>query len=658
MSYRLKLHLHGAEVREIELEPGREYVFGRGSNCDVVLEGQDGISRNHFRVAETDGVWTVSVTSKFGDLLHRGQPVSTLHLEPGTTFKLAGYDFHFLESATTDSESPAIADSRNLPIAIGQSGSFAMNAPVPESFEGNDETTRIVPVVVGLLPHVRIIEPGGPEETIKLEGHKWIAGREDGCGIQLNDRKASRRQFELTSSAQGYFIRDLASSNGTLLNGSLLAADELKPLRSGDVITVGALTIHFEVRDPNFEKKLMVVPPEVLSAVPAIAQNPYEMIQYPFPSGPTPSGSGGAVRLDGYVDPSSVADAKKKKIRLYLIIAAVALVLIGLFSGGGNGPNSKSQDAATVDPFTRLSPQKQQMVKETFVLARNLYTQGKLELAAGQLKKLHEILPEGYQSSLAMAEDCRASAENAERLRFIEEERKKQEENRRIVEKNLKDCQRVAVTSTSIEALRSCLAPALERDPEHPALNEMIARAQARLDQLKMRQNEQREYQERVNKGRSLYRKAESLEEQGNVFGAMETYKKHIDSSYPDPDRLKAKSQKNLASLTRKISVKIEESLSAAQAAYSAQNLREALEHIKAAKNLDSQNTKAIELNAKIRRELTLKLKEIYEESVIAEGLGQLDKAKDLWKKIVETDHPEGEYYKKARNKLRIYGSM
>jgi len=298
------------------------------------------------------------------------------------------------------------------------------------------------------------------------------------------------------------------------------------------------------------------------------------------------------------------------------------------------------------------------MVKETFVLARNLYTQGKLELAAGQLKKLHEILPEGYQSSLAMAEDCRASAENAERLRFIEEERKKQEESRRIVEKNLKDCQRVAATATSLDALRSCLAPAFERDPEHPMLNEMIARAQSRLDQLKMRQNEQREYQERVNKGRSLHRKAESLEEQGDIFGAMETYKKHIDSSYPDPDRLKAKSQKNLSSLTKKIASKVEESLSAAQAAHSAQNSREALDHLKTAKNLDPQNAKVIELSVKIRRELTLKLKELYEESVIAEGLGQLDKAKDLWKKIVETDHPEGEYYKKARNKLHIYGSM
>ena len=69
-------------------------------------------------------------------------------------------------------------------------------------------------------------------------------------------------------------------------------------------------------------------------------------------------------------------------------------------------------------------------------------------------------------------------------------------------------------------------------------------------------------------------------------------------------------------------------------------------------------NVHASELNGRYRREINLKMREIYEEAVINEGLGAVDNAKDRWRKILESDHPDGEYYKKARNKLKSYGNL
>jgi hypothetical protein len=51
-------------------------------------------------------------------------------------------------------------------------------------------------------------------------------------------------------------------------------------------------------------------------------------------------------------------------------------------------------------------------------------------------------------------------------------------------------------------------------------------------------------------------------------------------------------------------------------------------------------------------------MKEIYSESIIDEGLGNVEKAKKEWQEILKTDHPEGEYYNKARIKLRSYGAI
>lgn len=671
MLLRLKLSLHGQEVQEVELEPGREYTFGRGSTCDVVLESLPGISRNHFKVFEENGQWTVQVLSKFGEVIYAGQPVNDLVLETGTVFKLAGYDFQLLDPALAQTAEESAA----LPMAVGQNEAIPVQnamivspgvaqAPAPlEDFEGNEEATRVGVALTG-LPHVRIVESGGEEETLKLEGRKWTAGREAGCEILLNDRKASRRQFELTSSPQGYFIRDLGSSNGTLLNGSVLAHDELKPLRSGDVIQVGGLTVHFEVRDPSFEKRLMVIPPEMMAAPPALAESPFEMINYPVPSGP-----GGAVRVDpnggpvafpgplgGLLGGATSDEEKKKKLRFYAIVGAVLALFIA-FMMSGQEP-AKPKNPVTQSPFSRLTPQQQQVVRETYILAKNLLLQGKYDLSASQLQKLHEILPEGYEESLQYAEQCRQAAETKERMEAIERERKQQEENRRIVDKNLSECEPIANRTLNLDELRSCLAPTYERDPENSRITEMLARVQVRIDNKQRLEEQRRDYAERVSKGRGLYMKAERFEAEGNVFGALDAYKKHVDASYPDPENLKAKSQSRILSITKKISAQVDEALSAAKAAYSSQNYRDAIENIKKAKELDPKNEEAAELNAKIRRELNIKLKEIYQESIINEGLGQLDRAKENWKKILDTDHPDGDYYKKARSKLHAYGAI
>ena len=349
--FRLKLHLHGAEIQDLQLDNGREYTFGRGENCDVQLAEGKSISRVHFKVVEENGQWTAKVVSKFGAIQQSGSSTNHLALDVGMVFKLGPYDFTFLELAKQEVSEQAPV-SNTLPMAVGQNGVTGFGAHGAQAavldanghaagFVGNDEATRVANYEPE-IPFLRMVESGGRSEEIKLEGRRWIAGREDGCNILLNDRKSSRRQFELSSTPQGFFIRDLGSSNGTLLNGMQLAPDELKAIRSGDVIQVGAAVLHFEVRDPHFNTKLMVVPPQNRSDYGIIVQSPYEMINYPVVQGP-----GGAVRMDGnnwmqtienlpvpFTD--GMDEAKKKKARFYFFAAIllVPLVLVLMFTGG------------------------------------------------------------------------------------------------------------------------------------------------------------------------------------------------------------------------------------------------------------------------------------------------------------------------------------
>jgi nucleoid-associated protein YgaU len=62
------------------------------------------------------------------------------------------------------------------------------------------------------------------------------------------DHAVSRRHAELLRTDAGYVVRDIGSSNGTWLNGERLQGEELRPVKPGDILTVGFWTA-IEFRD-------------------------------------------------------------------------------------------------------------------------------------------------------------------------------------------------------------------------------------------------------------------------------------------------------------------------------------------------------------------------------------------------------------------------
>jgi pSer/pThr/pTyr-binding forkhead associated (FHA) protein/tetratricopeptide (TPR) repeat protein len=662
----LKLILHGADTgKDVALESGKQYTFGRGADCDIQLDEQPGISRAHFRVYENDGHWHVEVLSKFGNIIQNGSPVQSLVLDESTVFKLGDYDFKFMQKV----DSVENRSFEPLPMASGQSEAHAFSghgktrSSVPIVFEGNADATQVASNEgPSGSPFIRIVEPGGVEKLIPLDGmRKWLAGRDALCEILLNDKKASRRQFEFSTSQQGFFVRDLGSANGTLLNGMPLAPDELKPLRSGDAIQVGQVTVHFELRDPHFEKKLMVISPSVYAvpSAPVQPQNAYEMINYPVPMG-------GAVRHEQYqnYDPSweqgpAHNEGKTKKIRFVLFILALVFGVGAYLSMGTKEQVSHAkrlQEQTVNEPFAHLSDQKQKQVKENYVLAKNLFLQGKYDMAYAQLDKIHELIPEGYEDSRDMRDTIAEQRRLMEAKDQNDKELAKAEENRRIISENLRECEPLSKTTNNEAELRSCLSPTIQRDPGNTYLNEFLSRVQSRVARNFKSEADHKRYMSAVGSGRSLYLKAESLERSGDVYAAMDAYRKHMVSKYPDPDGLKAKAQAHLNGIQHSLSSKSEAAMREANAAYAAKNFKLAITNINKVKAIDPGNSEAAELNFKIRSELNNQLKEMWQEAVLSESFGAVPEAQKKWKQILELDHPDGDYYKKAKSKMRSYG--
>lgn len=82
-----------------------------------------------------------------------------------------------------------------------------------------------------------------------LSGRRFLLGGplevgREASGIALPfDGTASRRHARFEPIGAGWQVVDLGSTNGTLVNGVRLASS---PLRSGDVVQVGATSFRFE----------------------------------------------------------------------------------------------------------------------------------------------------------------------------------------------------------------------------------------------------------------------------------------------------------------------------------------------------------------------------------------------------------------------------
>lgn len=93
------------------------------------------------------------------------------------------------------------------------------------------------------------IVQGKPVVFLLKQGQRFILGRDKGSHIVLADVSVSRKHAEAFPGPDGFYIRDLASSNGVLVNQTLI--DNPYRLSHGDCITLGNSMLYFVDQRPQ-----------------------------------------------------------------------------------------------------------------------------------------------------------------------------------------------------------------------------------------------------------------------------------------------------------------------------------------------------------------------------------------------------------------------
>jgi FhaA, N-terminal domain/FHA domain len=103
-------------------------------------------------------------------------------------------------------------------------------------------------------PEPEVVSLGIAGKTHAVTASKVVIGRSRDCDIRVADLNASRRHAELRKDGDGYWIVDLGSMNGTLVNGQRV---DRQRLEDGDRITLGSTEIVFgrksAIRGPSSE---------------------------------------------------------------------------------------------------------------------------------------------------------------------------------------------------------------------------------------------------------------------------------------------------------------------------------------------------------------------------------------------------------------------
>ncbi len=123
----------------------------------------------------------------------------------------------------------------------------------PDANRKDDPITAIQRAIQGKqknLPQghqisLRILEGDQVNNHFPLSKTETVVGRDKRCDIVLRDSEVSARHCGIVVFESVVVLKDLGSTNGTVLNGYLIKEDLLK---DGDKIQVGVTTLQFYIK--------------------------------------------------------------------------------------------------------------------------------------------------------------------------------------------------------------------------------------------------------------------------------------------------------------------------------------------------------------------------------------------------------------------------
>jgi len=643
---KLIVRLHGQLIQSLELsDPATTYWAGRSENCQIHLNSERGISRQHFKIHLKDGLWNLEVSSSYGNIKTGETTTKELILQEGTTFSLPPYEFN-IESDHTQSIANALSIASG-DVAINSrsnNNQFEIEKTVTRVFDKNKQF---------ILSYIN--KDTKEQKTYPLTNNEYFVGRDQTCSIVLDDARVSRRQFKIVSKGDNFYLIDNQGINATQINGKKITSSDPILLNSNDEIRILNHKFSYEIRDSQFEsqwqkvKHLAIVEPEIFDN--NNDQNPIDE-------------NGNVNNSESNNNPNDlikvlnfwglkISLTKENKIRIGL---AVVVLLAAIISTSNNNSIDENGGVAShpSSPLSKLTPEEQKQVKVQYELAKDLYTKGNYQLAKEELSKVHAKIP-SYIDSLELARFIEVGIQSAQEREQQERLKREAAEAEEKIINIVSFCKQQLKPTASVAESDECLAPAIQLNPEH----EMVVKFRSEIANL--------EEQRKAIESEKAFKEAQAAElekqyklaievSQKDPYKGKQALEEFLKLSMADPKKIQEKAKKDLKRLERKIKDSIATAINSVKSLIESGRHKDAIMALERAAEMSPQNDTLDEEIERITEDLRKKMQALYQEAILEENIGNIDTAKDRWKKILDQDIPNGEYHSKAKIKLKKYG--
>ncbi|MEJ2725496.1 MAG: FHA domain-containing protein, partial [Deltaproteobacteria bacterium] len=90
------------------------------------------------------------------------------------------------------------------------------------------------------MAKLQILDGPAKGQSFDFNGEILYVGRSPSNDVQINDTTVSRKHLKIFKIGRVFFVEDLKSRNGTLVNGGPLKPGDSVQIDEGDVIAMGA----------------------------------------------------------------------------------------------------------------------------------------------------------------------------------------------------------------------------------------------------------------------------------------------------------------------------------------------------------------------------------------------------------------------------------
>ncbi|MFZ2630451.1 MAG: FHA domain-containing protein [Desulfosalsimonadaceae bacterium] len=471
-----------------------------------------------------------------------------------------------------------------------------------------------------------------------------IIGRAEHCELLLRSKRVSREHCRLFFRENQWWVEDLKSQNGIHLNGVKILSEKLK---NNDTLQIGDFKIEINWQPAGETAAPGVNPPMDDDRTVLIASEPApdETIISPRTAGP-------AAAPDSPISRVIQPFLKNKRMMAGGIIIGCLLLAIILLSLSGNEPDApeknllpaeQKKEAAMMDMETK------HQLEAYLQSGREQFDKGNFNEALIRFQAAVTIDPQNATalSYITQSRDKMRGLEEQRRLAADEEKQKLERLN------TLLSKVRQAASAKEFTVARETLAEAEFLAPEDPSVKSLKADIEKAMAEEKTREAEnQRLLEENRAKLKQHFDQGQQYFDGKKYHDALREWEALLALNIEGPET--AHVQQAIPHIKKLLEGEIGTDYDKGVKAYESRDYTTALSFLQkvALVNPDFKDTK--NMLAQASKSLEAQARKLFQEGLVYEGLGQVEKAEEKWREVIRLLPLEtNEYHQRALEKLK-----